>query len=123
MCDRNIPSTPMIPINKFTTKSQEALQRTHRFVFEQRHTEMKPDHLLLILVEQEDGVVLSILNKLNADTENIKTKLREAIKQLAVSNTEIDINKINIIGNIDPARNMIIEEFRKLYPNTIRKER
>ena len=36
---------------------------------------------------------------------------------------EIDINKINIIGNIDPARNMIIEEFSKLSPNTIRKER
>lgn len=57
----------MIPINKFTTKSQEALQTTHRFVYESKHTEMKPEHLLLILAEQEDGVVGSILRKLEAD--------------------------------------------------------
>ena len=36
---------------------------------------------------------------------------------------EIDINKINIIGNIKPARNMIIKEFIKLATDTIRKEK
>ncbi len=36
---------------------------------------------------------------------------------------EIDIDKIDIIGNIETARNRVIEEFSKLSPNKIRKER
>lgn len=36
---------------------------------------------------------------------------------------EIDIDKINIIGNIETPKNMIIEEFSKLSPGRIRRER
>jgi ATP-dependent Clp protease ATP-binding subunit ClpB len=84
----------MVPINKFTTKSQEALQRAHRFVYESRHYEMRPEHLLLILVEQEDGVVASILNKLGVDFEQIKTRLRAMIQKFPISQAEININQI-----------------------------
>lgn len=84
----------MIPINKFTTKSQEALQRTHRFVFESKHVEMRPEHLLLILVEQEDGVVGSILRKLGVDETPLKEELRLAINETPISEKEININQI-----------------------------
>ena len=57
----------MIPIQKFTTKSQEALQKTHRYVFENNQDTIDPVHLLLVLAEQEDGVVLSILKKFGID--------------------------------------------------------
>jgi len=36
---------------------------------------------------------------------------------------EIDIDKIDIIGNIETARNRVIQEFSKLSPNNLRKER
>ncbi len=84
----------MIPINKFTTKSQEALQRTHRFVYESRHPEMRPEHLLLILVEQEEGVVGSILRKLQADEQGLKEELRQSISLFETSKVELNINQI-----------------------------
>ena len=36
---------------------------------------------------------------------------------------EIDIDKINIIGDIETPRSMIIKEFSNLFPSKIRKER
>ena len=84
----------MIPINKFTTKSQEALQRTHRFVYENKHTEMRPEHLLLILVEQEEGVVGSILRMLQVDEDVLKSKLRKSISDFPTTEVEVNINQI-----------------------------
>ena len=84
----------MIPINKFTTKSQEALQRTHRFVYESKHPEMRPEHLLLILIEQEEGVVASILHKLDVDIEALKKDLRDEIAGFATLDVEININQV-----------------------------
>jgi len=91
----------MIPINKFTTKSQEALQRTHRFVYESKHQEMQPEHLLLILVEQEDGVVGSILRKLSVDEDTLKTRLRKIIAEFPPTEKEVNVNQIILSQNLN----------------------
>lgn len=84
----------MVPINKFTTKSQEALQRTHRFVYESRHQEMRAEHLLLILIEQEEGIVSSVLQKIGVEMDAVKKELRSRISQFPVSEQEVNINQI-----------------------------
>ncbi len=86
----------MVPINKFTTKSQEALQRTHRFVYESRHQEMRTEHLLLILIEQEEGIVVSVLRKIGIDIDALKADLRERISQFPLSEVEVNINQITL---------------------------
>ncbi len=91
----------MIPINKFTTKSQEALQRTHRFVYESKHPEMRPEHLLLILVEQEDGVVASILNKLEVDAQDLTVELRSMIASIPQTKKELNINQVVLNGALN----------------------
>ncbi|MBI4122128.1 MAG: AAA family ATPase, partial [Parcubacteria group bacterium] len=98
-----------MPINKFTTKSQEALQRTHRFVYENRHPEMRPEHLLLILVEQEEGVVSSVLNKLSVDMDGLKLALRSTIHQFPASAQEVNINQIVV----NPDLNYILMQSEK----------
>jgi ATP-dependent Clp protease ATP-binding subunit ClpB len=98
--DKFDPKT-MIPINKFTTKSQEALQRTHRFVYESKHSEMRPEHLLLILVEQEEGVVGSILRKLQVDESILKTKLRSRITEFPTTEAELNLNQVVLSQNLN----------------------
>lgn len=93
----------MIPIQKLTTKSQEALQMTHRFAYENRQHEMTPEHLLLILSEQEDGVVYSILNKLEVNIQELKDKLRNFINDIEQSENEISINHILISPSLNKA--------------------
>ena len=86
----------MIPIQKFTTKSQEALQRTHRFVYENNHDTIYPIHLFLILAEQEEGVVISILNKLDTNITFLKNELRNEINKIPKLATPVNINQIAI---------------------------
>ncbi len=93
----------MIPLNKLTTKSQEALQTTHRFVFENRQAEMTCEHLLLILAEQEDGVVYSILNKLEINLMTLRQKLRVMVDGFPRMSGEININQILISQNLNKA--------------------
>lgn len=104
----------MIPINKFTTKSQEALQRTHRFVYESKHHEMRPEHLLLILVEQEEGVVGSILRKLQVDADLLKTKLRDTISKFPPTEKEVNINQIILSQNLNKILLQAEKEAEKL---------
>ncbi len=68
--------------NNFTTKSQEAIQRAHLLAQENGQPQIDPPHLLFALLEQEDGVVISVLNKLNADTTLLKTHMQELIDKL-----------------------------------------
>jgi len=60
--------------NKFTTKSQEALQQAQGIVFDHSHQQMEPIHLLAALLEQEEGVVGAIIKKIGVDAKKLKDK-------------------------------------------------
>ncbi len=65
---------------KFTLKSQEALQGAQALAGELQHQQIEPEHLLKVLIEQEDGIVPSILKKLGVEVEAVKAELEEALK-------------------------------------------
>jgi ATP-dependent Clp protease ATP-binding subunit ClpB len=50
--------------DRFTIKSQEAIQAAQRLANERRNPEITPEHLLAVLLEQEDGIVPGILQKI-----------------------------------------------------------
>jgi ATP-dependent Clp protease ATP-binding subunit ClpB len=54
----------MINPNKFTTKSQEAIASAHSIASDYSQQQVDVAHLILALIKQEGGVVMSILNKL-----------------------------------------------------------
>src|SRR5581483_11368136 len=54
-------------LDKFTIKAQEALQAAHDLAEQRHHQEMAPEHLLLALLQQEQGVTGAILRKLGID--------------------------------------------------------
>ena len=53
-------------LDRFTTKSQEALQAAVGLAAARRNTEVQPEHLLAVLLEQNDGVIPPVLRKLGA---------------------------------------------------------
>ncbi|MDO8572039.1 MAG: ATP-dependent chaperone ClpB [bacterium] len=63
----------------FTTRAQEALQAAHFLATEYNHQELAPVHLLLVLIRQADGIVPSLLNKIEA---NIKVMEKELVDEL-----------------------------------------
>jgi len=54
-------------IDKYTIKSQEAIQASQSLATSRGHQEIRPEHLLLALLRQEEGVVRPILQRIGAD--------------------------------------------------------
>src|SRR2546423_8502823 len=68
--------------DRFTIKSQEAVASAQRIASEGHNTEVAPAHLLLALLEQEDGLVVPVLRKLGADVEGIAGRAQQAVESL-----------------------------------------
>ena len=69
----------MLNMNKFTLKSQEALESAHNLAQEYRHPQVEPEHLLLALVTQEEGIARGILAKLEASPDAVERRLRDLL--------------------------------------------
>ncbi len=68
--------------DRFTVKSQEAVAAAQRLAAERRNPEVAPAHLLLALLDQEDGLVVPVLQKLGADVASIRARTLEAVDGL-----------------------------------------
>lgn len=63
------PDDNQPPFNRFTAKAREAIRRAHELAVERDQNHVNPNHLLAALVEQQESIVYSILDKLEIDTE------------------------------------------------------
>ncbi len=68
--------------DRFTIKSQEAVAAAQRLASEHSNPEVAPAHLLAALLEQEDGVVVPVLQRLGEDIEAVRARVREAVENL-----------------------------------------
>src|SRR5689334_5323170 len=68
--------------DRFTVKSQEAVAAAQRLASEGSNPEVAPAHLLLALLEQDDGVVVPVLQRLGVDAEDARVRADEAIDKL-----------------------------------------
>ena len=66
-------------LDNFTFKAQEVLADAQARAEEGHQQEIVPEHLLLALVEQEDGLTPSILKKVGADTGAVRKSLEKRI--------------------------------------------
>ncbi len=53
----------MFNFNKMTIKAQEAVQSALELAENNNHQQLMPEHLLLSLIYQEDGMVTPLLQK------------------------------------------------------------
>jgi ATP-dependent Clp protease ATP-binding subunit ClpB len=69
---------------RFTIRSQEALATAVRLAQARGNPQVKPDHLLAALLEDEQGIAVSILRKLGGDLATIRPQLDDALAALPV---------------------------------------
>src|SRR5512132_1465421 len=69
-------------LDKFTVKAQEALQAAQAVADQHGHQAMEPEHLLLALLQQREGVVSPILAKLGARAEAIERDVAAALARI-----------------------------------------
>ena len=68
--------------DRFTIKSQEALQAAQRLADERRNPQTTPEHLLAVLLEQDGGVVAPVLRKLGAEPAAVRQTLAPRLDAL-----------------------------------------
>jgi len=69
-------------LDKLTVKAQEAIAASRDTAMAMHHAEVRPEHLLVALLEQEGGVVPRILAKLGADARVVRADLARTFEKL-----------------------------------------
>jgi ATP-dependent Clp protease ATP-binding subunit ClpB len=69
-------------INQFTEKAQEAIIGAQNLASELNQSEVTPEHLLVTLIEQQGGIVPSILRRLEIDPARAAAEARALLEAL-----------------------------------------
>src|ERR1700759_4544962 len=68
--------------DKFTVKSQEAVQAATNLALEHGNPELTPVHLLAALLEDKDGIIVPVLQKVGVPTEQLLSRANDALSKL-----------------------------------------
>jgi len=71
-----------VRFDRFTLKAQEAVQASQEIADKHNHQSIEPEHLLIALLDQEDGIAPSILQKLGVDPGSIRQQAEAGIERL-----------------------------------------
>jgi ATP-dependent Clp protease ATP-binding subunit ClpB len=74
--------TEEMRLDRFTLKAQEAVQAAQNLALEKSHQEITPEHLLNALLDQHEGIVIPILQRLGADAQAIRAELLREIEKV-----------------------------------------
>src|SRR5881296_3023511 len=96
----------MIRFDKLTLKAQEALQAAQSHASEKGHPQVAPEHLLWAMIQQKDGVVLPIFQKLGVNLQSIARDLADAVAKLPTVSGQAEIY-------VSPALGRILEDAQK----------
>ena len=65
--------------DKLTVKSQEAIQSAGTLAAESGNPEVVPLHILAVLLEDSDGIIVPLLQKVGAPTEQLLSRVNQAL--------------------------------------------
>jgi ATP-dependent Clp protease ATP-binding subunit ClpB len=68
--------------DKFTVKSQEAMQAATNLALEHGNPELVPMHMLAALLEDRDGIIVPVLQKVGVPTEQLLSRANDALSKL-----------------------------------------
>ena len=69
-------------INKYTEKAREAVAAAIEVARQHNNPQLEPEHLLLALVEQREGIIPELLRKMNVDPAQIARAARDLVAKL-----------------------------------------
>jgi len=68
-------------LNRYTEKAQESLAQAQRLASDYNHSQIDPEHLLLALLQQADGVVPQVAGKMGLDPAALVRQLEEELQK------------------------------------------
>lgn len=106
-------------IDKFTQKGQEALLEAQNLAQKYNHPAVKPDHLLKVLVEQEGGVVLSVLKRIGVDIDVLQQRIDETLDRLPrATGASVQIGMDQDLASLVDEAEAIVDKMKDDYTST-----
>ncbi|MEM6530492.1 MAG: Clp protease N-terminal domain-containing protein, partial [Chloroflexota bacterium] len=68
-------------LNKYTNKAQNALIEAQSLASEHNNNTIEPAHMMVALMEQDDGVVPAIINKIGANSPQLTAEMQQQISR------------------------------------------
>ena len=68
--------------DKFTIKSQELIQSSQTLPGQHNHQQIEPDHLLVSMLAEKEGVAPSILRKMGVSPDDVAREATMALDRL-----------------------------------------
>jgi ATP-dependent Clp protease ATP-binding subunit ClpB len=101
--------------NKLTQRSQEALGTAQAMAIKMNHTAVDVEHLVLALVEQDDGLIARLLGKLDVDPKAFASQLQGEIDRMPrITGGGIEPGKIYLTNRLGQLMVKADEEARRL---------
>ena len=98
----------MIRPEKMTIKTQEALGAAQQLATSRQNSSLEPEHLLLALLDQEGGLVGSLLQKIGANTGYVRSRVDAELKRLPqASGAEV---QLHLSSALNRALDMALKE-------------
>src|SRR3989344_66844 len=105
----------MIPLDKFTQKAQEAIASSQTIASEFDHQQVDTIHLLLALIQQEGGVVGSLLEKMKIDAKLLETQTQKILEVLPqITSFPSGLGQIYVTRNLNEVLSQSMKEAVKL---------
>src|ERR1700691_5362577 len=80
--------------DKYTIKAQEAVVRAQELAQQRNNPELLPLHLLSAMLNEKEGVVYPLLQKLGANIGSIERAIAERLDRLpAATGTQLGMNR------------------------------
>jgi ATP-dependent Clp protease ATP-binding subunit ClpB len=102
-------------LNKFTVKCQDALQAAQTKAINFNHQEVDGEHLLLVLLEQPDGLIPRLLQRMEVSVDAVRGRLEQELdKKARISGPGSEPGKVYITQRLNKLLVAAQDEAKKL---------
>lgn len=71
----------MLPLDRFTERAQDAAARAVEILQRYGHNQVDTEHILLALLEQQDGVIPQVLERLGVDVSILRSRIDDILRK------------------------------------------
>ncbi|MBN1154813.1 ATP-dependent chaperone ClpB [candidate division KSB1 bacterium] len=108
-------------LDKFTLKSQDAIQRSQQLAGDFNHQQIEPEHLFLALIQDEESTVVSIIKKIGGDVVGLKQRVTAMLEKLPKV-TGSGIGQIYISQNLNKVFDISLKHANRLHDDYVSTE-
>src|SRR5947209_811050 len=100
-------------LNRFTEKSRDALQSAQRLAARLNHQQIDVEHLLLGLLDQEQGLAPALLARADVPVEALKLRVHRELEKLPRV-TGASADNLGITGRLNRLLGQAEDEAKKM---------